>query len=50
VSFLLDTDTCIYWLKGNKRIERKAMANGLETLMTPTFLLPHARWLTILYG
>jgi predicted nucleic acid-binding protein len=32
VSFLLDTDTCIYWLKGNKRIERKAMAAGLETL------------------
>ena len=32
MSILLDTDTCIYWLKGNKRIEKKAMAAGLDTL------------------
>jgi tRNA(fMet)-specific endonuclease VapC len=32
VSFLLDTDTCIYWLKGNKKIERKAVSAGLNTL------------------
>jgi tRNA(fMet)-specific endonuclease VapC len=32
MSFLLDTDTCIYWLKGNRKIERKAMAAGLDTL------------------
>ncbi len=30
--FLLDTDTLIYWLKGDKNVEAKAMTMGLETL------------------
>jgi tRNA(fMet)-specific endonuclease VapC len=30
--FLLDTDTLIYWLKGDKHVEAKAMTMGLETL------------------
>jgi len=32
MSYLLDTDTLIYWLKGNKSIEEKALAIGLEQL------------------
>lgn len=27
---ILDTDTCIYWLKGNKRIEKRVLAHGLR--------------------
>ena len=32
MKYLLDTDTLIYWLKGNQNIERKAIAAGLENL------------------
>ncbi|SJM94981.1 PilT protein domain protein [Crenothrix polyspora] len=32
MKYLLDTDTLIYWLKGNKKIEEKALAVGLEQL------------------
>jgi tRNA(fMet)-specific endonuclease VapC len=32
VNYLLDTDTCIFWLKGNRKIERKALAVGLNYL------------------
>ncbi len=32
MSYLLDTDTCIFWLKGNKRIEKKALKVGLDRL------------------
>ncbi len=32
MKYLLDTDTLIYWLKGNKSIEKKALAIGLEQL------------------
>ena len=32
MKYLLDTDTLIYWLKGNKNIEEKALAIGLEQL------------------
>ena len=32
MSILLDTDTCIYWLKGNKGIEKMAVAAGLDAL------------------
>ena len=32
MNYLLDTDTLIYWLKGNKSIEEKALAIGLEQL------------------
>ena len=27
--FILDTDTCIYWLKGNENIERSIIRHGL---------------------
>jgi tRNA(fMet)-specific endonuclease VapC len=30
--FILDTDTCIYWLKGNKNIEKNIVKNGLENI------------------
>lgn len=29
---LLDTNICIYWLKGNERIERKLMALGRDNI------------------
>lgn len=29
---ILDTDTCIYWLNGNQRIERKILGAGLENV------------------
>jgi tRNA(fMet)-specific endonuclease VapC len=32
MSYLLDTDTCIFWLKGNKKIEKKALKVGLDRL------------------
>lgn len=32
MNYLLDTDTLIYWLKGNKPIEQKALAIGLKYL------------------
>ncbi len=30
--YVLDTDTCIYWIKGNKRIERKIVQAGMENI------------------
>jgi tRNA(fMet)-specific endonuclease VapC len=30
VKYLLDTDTLIYWLKGNRNIEKKALQISLE--------------------
>lgn len=30
--FILDTDTCIYWLKGNERIEKKIIQAGLANI------------------
>jgi len=32
LKYLLDTDTLIYWLKGNQSIEEKALAVGLAQL------------------
>ena len=32
MSYLLDTDTCIFWLKGDKKIEKKALTVGLDRL------------------
>jgi predicted nucleic acid-binding protein len=30
--FILDTDTCIYWLKGNENIERSIIRYGLGSI------------------
>lgn len=30
--YLLDTDTLIYWLNGNQKIERKAQSIGMDSL------------------
>ncbi len=30
--FILDTDICIYWLKGNRKIERRIIKQGLENI------------------
>jgi tRNA(fMet)-specific endonuclease VapC len=32
MSYLLDTDICIFWLKGNNKIEKKALTAGLDHL------------------
>jgi predicted nucleic acid-binding protein len=32
MKYLLDTDIFIYWLKGNKQIEEKALTIGLAYL------------------
>src|SRR3990170_4724527 len=32
VNYLLDTDTCIYWLKGNEDIEERALKVGLSKI------------------
>lgn len=32
MNYLLDTDTCIYWLKGNEDIEGKALEVGLPKI------------------
>jgi len=30
--FILDTDTCIYWLKGSERIEKKIVQTGFTNI------------------
>lgn len=30
--YVLDTDICIYWLKGNKNIEKKILQAGIENI------------------
>ena len=30
--YLLDTDTCVFWLKGNERIEQKVLAVGMDNV------------------
>lgn len=30
--FILDTDTCIYWLNGNKNIEKSIVRSGLPNI------------------
>lgn len=32
MNFLLDTNICVYWLKGNENIERKAISVGIDNL------------------
>ncbi len=32
MNYLLDTDTCIYWLKGNENIEKRALKVGLSKI------------------
>ncbi len=32
MSYLIDTDICIYWLKGNENIEQKALAVRLDNI------------------
>ncbi|MEW6068359.1 MAG: type II toxin-antitoxin system VapC family toxin [Nitrospirota bacterium] len=31
--FILDTDSCIYWLKGNENIERSIIRHGLGNIL-----------------
>ena len=32
MNWLLDTDICIYWLKGDQKIEKRIMQVGLDNL------------------
>jgi len=32
VKYLLDTDTCVFWLKGNEHIEQKVLAVGIDNV------------------
>lgn len=32
MKYMLDTDICVYWLKGNVSIEKKAMLVGLDNI------------------
>lgn len=32
MSYILDTDICVYWLKGDEKIESKALDVGLDSL------------------
>jgi len=32
MTFILDTDICVYWLKGYENIEKKALEVGLENI------------------
>jgi tRNA(fMet)-specific endonuclease VapC len=32
IRYILDTDICIYWLKGDKNIEKKILAKGLQKI------------------
>ena len=36
MNYLLDTDTCIYWLKGNEDIEERALKVGLRKYSFPS--------------
>ncbi|GFP29877.1 PIN domain-containing protein [Candidatus Hakubella thermalkaliphila] len=31
--YVLDTDTCIYWLKGDKKVEGKVLEAGLDDII-----------------
>jgi predicted nucleic acid-binding protein len=32
VKYLLDTDTCVFWLKGNEYIEQKVLSVGMDNV------------------
>jgi len=34
MKYILDTNICIYWLKGNTKIEQKILDVGLENIGT----------------
>lgn len=35
MKYLLDTNICVYWLKGNQQIEQKILSVGIDTLALP---------------
>lgn len=37
--YLLDTNICVYWLKGDERIEQKALSVGLGEIAVPFIAL-----------
>jgi tRNA(fMet)-specific endonuclease VapC len=32
MKYLLDTNICVYWLKGNKHIEQKVLSGGIDNI------------------
>ncbi len=39
MKYLLDTNICVYWLKGNQAIEKRAMQVGLDKIQLPFITL-----------
>lgn len=35
MKYLLDTNICVYWLKGNLQVEQKILAAGLNAVVLP---------------
>jgi predicted nucleic acid-binding protein len=35
VKYLLDTNICVYWLKGNRQVEQKVLAAGIDAVALP---------------
>lgn len=35
MKYLLDTNICVYWLKGNSQVEQKVLAVGIDAVALP---------------
>lgn len=35
MKYLLDTNICVYWLKGNRQVEQKVLAAGIDAVALP---------------
>ena len=35
MKYLLDTNICVYWLKGNRQIEQQVLAAGIDAVALP---------------
>ncbi len=44
MNYVLDTDICIYWLNGNKRIRDKIMRIGTDSLRTTIITVAELRY------
>jgi len=44
IEYVLDTDTCIYWLKGEERIRRKVERAGTESLRMTIITLAELKY------
>ena len=42
--FLLDTDTCVFWLRGNSTVQQRVAAVGPEAIAISTIVLAELRY------